>query len=61
MSKANGLLVLLVPLAAVCVNVFVNDRLAYSLVDSSDVRLETKFAHHEYGAIRQLLRAPSVH
>lgn len=49
MRNVNGLLVLLVPLAAVCVNVFVNDRVAYSLVDSSDVRLETKFAHHEYG------------
>lgn len=49
MSKTNGLLVLLVVLAAVCVKVFLNDRVAYSLVDSSDVRLETKFAHHEYG------------
>lgn len=51
MSNANAtrLLVLLVPLAAVCVNVFANDRVAYSLVDSSDVRLESKFAHHEYG------------
>ena len=49
MSKANGLLVLLVPMAAVCVNVFVTDRATYGLVDSSDVRLETKFEHHEYG------------
>ena len=49
MSKANGLLVLLALLAAVCVNFLVKDKVAYSLVDSSDVRLETKFAHHEYG------------
>lgn len=51
MSNANttSLLVLLAPLAAVCLNVFISDRVAYSLVDSSDVRLETKFAHHEYG------------
>lgn len=49
MSKTNGLLVLLALLAAVCVNFLVKDKVAYSLVDSSDVRLETKFAHHEYG------------
>ena len=50
MSKTtNGLLVLLALLAAVCVNFLVKDKVAYSLVDSSDVRLETKFEHHEYG------------
>lgn len=51
MSNANAtrLLVLLVPLAAVCASVLVKDRIAYSLVASSDVHLETKSAHHEYG------------